>query len=84
MDFLFKAGIIAMTAGIYAILWNIYPPRDLLSLVVWVFVFLPALPAAFIASMVVLALLFGVPVAILKGATSLQRMRNETKGHNHY
>jgi hypothetical protein len=67
MDFLFKAGIIAMTAGIYAILWNIYPPRDLLSLVVWVFVFLPALPAAFVMSMVVLGLLFGVPVAMLKG-----------------
>jgi hypothetical protein len=67
MDFLFKAGVIAMTVGIYAILWNIYPPRDLLSLVVWVFVFLPALPAAFVASMVVLALLFGVPVAMLKG-----------------
>jgi hypothetical protein len=73
MDFLFKAGIIAMTAGIYAILWNIYPPRDLLSLVVWVFVFLPALPAAFIASMVVLALLFGVPVAMLKGAQHTRR-----------
>ena len=68
MDFLFKAGVIAMTVGIYAILWNIYPPRDLLSLVVWVFVFLPALPAAFVASMVVLGLLFGVPVAMLKGA----------------
>jgi hypothetical protein len=67
MDFLFKAGIIAMTAGIYVILWNIYPPRDLLSLAVWVFVFLPALPAAFVTSMVVLALLFGVPVAMLKG-----------------
>jgi hypothetical protein len=64
---LFKAGVIAMTAGIYAILWNIYPPRDLLSLAVWIFVFLPALPAAFVVSMVVLALLFGVPVSILKG-----------------
>jgi hypothetical protein len=73
MDFLFKAGIIAMTAGIYAILWNIYPPRDLLSLVIWVFVFLPALPAAFVASMVVLALLFGVPVAMLKGAQHTRR-----------
>jgi len=68
MDFLLKAGTIAMTAGIYVTLWNIYPPRDLLSLAVWVFVFLPALPAAFVASMVVLALLFGVPVAMLKGA----------------
>ena len=68
MEFLLKVGTIAMTAGIYAILWNIYPPMDLLSLVVWVFVFLPALPAAFVASMVVLALLFGVPVAMLKGA----------------
>jgi hypothetical protein len=74
MDFLFKAGVIAMTAGIYAILWNIYPPRDLLSLVVWVFVF-SALPAAFIASMVVLALLFGVPVAILKGIRHTRRTR---------
>jgi len=67
MDFLFKTGIIALTAGIYVMLWNIYPPRDLLSLAVWVFVFLPALPAVFVASMVVLALLFGVPVAMLKG-----------------
>jgi hypothetical protein len=67
MDFLFKAGVTALTAGIYVMLWNIYPPRDLLSLAVWVFVFLPALPAAFITSMVVLALLFVVPVAILKG-----------------
>jgi len=67
MTTLFKAGTVALTAGIYVMLWNIYPPKDVLSTVLWVFVFLPALPAAFVVSMVVLALLFGVPVAMLKG-----------------
>jgi hypothetical protein len=67
MYFLLKAGTIALTAAIYMMLWNIYPPSDLLSVAVWILLFVPAIPAVFVMSMVVLTVAFEVPIALLGG-----------------